>query len=150
MRSRMNDSKAPGRRRARGFTLVELMVVVAIIAALTAIAVPSYRNYMVRTHRNAAKACLAESAQFMERYYTTNLDYDVPVDEFELGCHSDSGMDDRYDFTVVLDEADPMIYTVTATPKDAQATGDTLCGVLGMDQTGARTESGTGDEEDCW
>ena len=63
----------PKLQRARGFTLIELMVVVAIIAILAAIAYPSYTNHVVKTRRAAATACVMEAAHFMERYYTTNL-----------------------------------------------------------------------------
>src|SRR3546814_7599636 len=59
----------------RGFTLIELMVVVAIIAILASIAYPAYTDYIVKTRRSAGAACLLEQAQFMERYYTTNMGY---------------------------------------------------------------------------
>src|SRR3546814_8292194 len=58
-----------------GFTLIELMVVVAIIAILASIAYPAYTDYIVQTRRSAGAACLLEQAQFMERYYTTNMGY---------------------------------------------------------------------------
>src|SRR3546814_21115150 len=59
----------------RGFTLIELMVVVAIIAILASIAYPAYNDYIVKTRRSAGAACLLDQAQFMERYYTTNMGY---------------------------------------------------------------------------
>src|SRR3546814_14075757 len=59
----------------RGFTLIELMVVVAIIAILASIAYPAYTDYIVKTRRSAGAACLLEQAPFMERYYTTNMGY---------------------------------------------------------------------------
>src|SRR3546814_14278566 len=59
----------------RGFTLIELMVVVAIIAILASIAYPAYTDYIVKTRRSAGAACLLEQARFMERYYTTNMGY---------------------------------------------------------------------------
>lgn len=58
--------------RCRGFTLIELMIVVVIIAILASIAIPSYRNHICKVERNQAKADLQAFAQAMERYYTTN------------------------------------------------------------------------------
>ena len=62
-------------RRNQGFTLVELMIVVAIVAILAAIAYPSYKEYVRKSRRADAKAVLVEAAQFMERVYTEDFSY---------------------------------------------------------------------------
>jgi type IV pilus assembly protein PilE len=61
--------------RARGFTLIEMMITVAIIGILASIAYPAYQDYVRRAARADAKAVLMETAQFMERHFTTNNAY---------------------------------------------------------------------------
>ena len=68
------DHGLQGRGEA-GFTLIELLIVIAIIGILAVIAVSTYQDQIVKSRRAAAAACLQEGAQFMERYYTTNLTY---------------------------------------------------------------------------
>ena len=71
------------RQRSLGFTLIEVMVVVAIIGILAAIGYPSYQNQVQKTRRADAKAALMEFAQGAERYYTQNGDYDGYVPPFD-------------------------------------------------------------------
>lgn len=167
-------SKVPTLPRAKsgvqgGFTLIELMIVVAIIAIIAAIAYPSYINSVVKTKRAAAEGCLSEYANYMERFYTANLRYDqdtagaanpvvgtpVPVpQELDCGTPANSGAD--YSFSIIAPPpaaGNPTsTYTVTATPTGAQAGRDTKCGALSVNQTGTRTDAtGTpGGSPDCW
>ncbi len=134
--------------RARGFTLIELLVVVAIVAILASISMSAYRSQVTKATRAAAKSCLTQYAQFMERYYTTALTYvgAAPV----LGCATDSNMGTRYAFAV--DTLAAGTYRVTATPKTAWASRESRCTTLSLNQTGARG-AGANTAEDiayCW
>jgi type IV pilus assembly protein PilE len=134
--------------RNGGFTLVELMIVVLIVSILAAIAVPSYQRYVMRSFRAAARACMMEYSQQMERFYTTNLTYvgGAPA----LGCSTESGLDVRYTITVPAATLAARAYTITGVPQGVQATQDTQCGTLTLDQAGVRGEGGTGTVNDCW
>jgi type IV pilus assembly protein PilE len=133
-------------KRQAGITLIELMTVVTIIAILSAIAIPSYQSYVVRTQRSAAKACLSEYAQFMERYYTSNLTYVGAAPS--PGCKTDGGLDQRYTFDIGTPTQ--KTYTASATPVGTQATKDAKCGTLSITQDGTRGASGTGGVAACW
>jgi len=139
-------------RSSAGFTLIELMIVVAIIAILTAIAYPAYTSYITKTHRVAAEGCLSEYANYMERYYTTYLRYDKdPVTSTNnalpaLDCKKQTAANYSYDLPAVSATA----YTVEATPINAQLARDTLCGTLSLDQKGQRYVNGSGTVDQCW
>jgi type IV pilus assembly protein PilE len=138
----------------KGFTLIEIMIVVAIVGLLAAIALPSYESYMVKTRRATAASCLLGLSQYMERFYTKNLSYakdtaDVDValpsiaDDTATQCQRD--LQNWYDFALnTPDNFKPPSfnvakqYVITATPKNSQLAKDKLCSTLAIDEKGTK------------
>ena len=131
------------RSRFQGFTLIELMIVVAVVAVLAAIALPSYQDAIRKGRRGQAKADLVEIAQLYERFRTVNNTYDAFALPFAQSPRTGT---ERYAITTADDGA---TFTLTATPSGAQA-DDARCMILTINQAGTKTESGTGSLQDCW
>lgn len=127
-----------------GFTLIELMITVAIIGILAAIAYPSYQQYVLRANRAEAQAVLSETAQFMERYFTTNGTYVGGALLSAVSPKGASGAAVKYNITPAT-VTTATTFTLTATPVNSQ-TADTTCGTLTLSNTGAQTPSTAG----CW
>ena len=135
--------------RQAGFTLIELMIVCAVIAILSALAYPSYTSYVVKTNRKAAEACLSEYSNYMERYYTTNLNYNITTTALpQMDCAAASQTGQYYDYG--LASASSTAYQLQAAPISGtqQANQDTQCETLYLDGTGSRTTSAGG--ASCW
>ena len=135
-------------RWQRGFTLLELMIVVGIIAILAAIAIPSYQSYMTRAARTKATRALMDLAGREERYYYSNNRYAATLSS--VGYNSpyiDSNTDSRY-YTVSIATADTTDYTLQAAPGGEQAIKDTLCGTLTLNRAGVKGSANS--DARCW
>lgn len=128
-------------KNSAGFTLVELMIAVAIIAILAAVAMPSYQNYVTEMRRNAAQSCMLELVQFTERYYSNQMTY-VGATLPTLECRTNMAV--HYTFAYAADPT-ATAYTIRATAQGGQASRDANCTPMQITQSGARSPS-TG----CW
>ncbi|MGO4701188.1 type IV pilin protein [Dyella sp. 2RAB6] len=140
----------PGRQAqrcaARGFTLIELMVVVAVIAILAAIAIPSYYRYMLRANRAAAETVMLDMSSAQERYMIDSRQYTTSNALLGYGTLPNT-VAPNYTIAVATSAGPPPSYTVTATPIGNQ-TRDTDCGTLKLGSDGSKTASGT--STTCW
>lgn len=134
------------RSTIRGFTLIELMIVVAVIAILAAIAYPSYADSVRKGRRGQAKTDLLEVAQLLERYRTVNNSYQG----FEIDAYEHSPRTGTSYYDVSLGNLGVSTYTLTATPTGAQQE-DKRCMALSINQAGVKSASGaTGSASECW
>jgi type IV pilus assembly protein PilE len=128
-----------------GFTLIELMIVVAVVAILAAIAMPAYQEHVRKARRAQAKADLVEYAQLAERWHTVNNTYvgfALPSNQ----SPREAGATAHY--TLAINPvATQSVFTIAATAQGGQ-TND-LCGNLSINQAGVKTNS-KGALSDCW
>ena len=140
--------------RLKGFTLIELMIVVAIIGILGAIAYPSYQSYIMRSKRTIAKVVLADIVAKQTKYYIENRTYGdlsdlpgYPNDTIGINSDGDTVASGSGNYDVSISAATATTFTIQAVAKNIQ-TGDTAggtsCTPLTINHLGVRTPL------DCW
>ena len=141
----------------KGFTLVELMIVVVIVAILLTVALPSYQQQLRKTRRSLARAELVEVMARQEQFFLNHRQYasaftdlGYPSSPYAIGTDGNDGPATAADRIYLID-----ISTLTggfklhAIPQLVQS-GDHFCGTLGLTSIGLKSASGSGSAEECW
>lgn len=147
------------RAENRGFSLLELMIAVAIVGILAAIALPTYGNYVLRSNRTVGKTVIMRIVGQQESYYSDRKQYAAALNNLSPeyagatvyvtpdGATQAANTSDTV-YSVTLSAATATSFTVQATPVNRQ-TKDTKCGTLTYSNTGTKTASGP-DGAACW
>lgn len=125
-----------------GFTLIEVVVVMAIVAILAAVAIPNYSEYTLRSHRSAVQAFISDVASRQSQFFLDRRTYAATVAALNMTVPAEVAP--RYTIAIAAVAGPPAGFQVTATPTGPQATD--RCGLLTVDQANNRTAVATR----CW
>ena len=144
------------RRHAAAFTLIELMIAVAIIGILVKLAYPAYTQSVLKSHRAEAKSALLDLASREERYFSTTNTFTASAPQLGYAAGSSwpltvqAGSSSYYTLSVTLDSTvSAPNFTATATAVNSQVK-DTKCMNFTLTQAGVQTVSGTDSAANCW
>jgi type IV pilus assembly protein PilE len=153
----MNNSRTRNTSGQLGFSLIELMIVVAIVAIISAFAYPSYQRYVVKTKRTVAQSALLQVADRQQQFFMDNKRFAADLSNLGFGANpfvlDDDGMstvagDTRAVYSLSLSNVTATTWTATAAPLHGQLSRDSYCGSLSLTQAGAKGKTGSSDK--CW
>jgi len=153
----MNNLSTRQKRSQFGFSLVELMIVVAIVAIISAFAYPSYQRYVIKAKRTVAQNALLQVADRQQQFFMDNKRFAADLTNLGFGANpyvvNDDGAptvagDAQAVYSLSLTNVTATTWTVTAAPLHGQLSRDTYCGSLSLTQAG--TKGKTGASDDCW
>jgi len=125
-----------------GFTLIEVMITVALVAILAAVALPAYQEHVRKSRRAEAQAFLMAVAARQQQFLLDTRTYTATL--ADVGVRTPDNVGASYTIALAAAAGPPPTFSVTATPKPAQA--HEKCGTLSIDQTGTKTATTSG----CW
>lgn len=131
----------------RGFSLIEILIALAVAAILAAIVYPTYQHFVTKAHRSEGQVALFDLAQRMERYYQENNHTFAGASLENLGVNTitSSGY-----YRLSIGNTSATTYLLMATPIGMQSQRDTQCASLTLNQLGHKGITGEGAVEDCW